>query len=140
LKKTRIVLVDDDPHFIDLCKRALLAECVDIHLTTYSSGINFLEAIPLLTTFEQPHLILLDIRMPFMDGMQVAQAIRSHESYRITPILMLTSVDKSESIYQAYEQGANAYLVKPFSWPEIRVLAKHICTYWASLSPLPHRW
>jgi CheY-like chemotaxis protein len=106
------VWVDDNPHFIDICKRALLAECVAIKFTTYSSGINFLATIPLLTTFEQPLLILLDIRMPLMNGMQVAQAICSHEKYRVIPILMLTSVDELESIYQAYEQGANAYLVK----------------------------
>jgi CheY-like chemotaxis protein len=140
VRKSRIVLVDDDPNFIDLFKKALLAECADIRLTTYSSGVNFLEAIPLMASSEHPHLILLDLRMPFMDGMQVARAIRGYEGYQATPIIILTVVEESESVYQAYEWGTNAYLIKPFSWQDMNQLAKNLCLYWINLGQLPYRW
>lgn len=133
------MLVDDDPDFIQVFKRALLAECADILLTTFSLGVTFLDAIPLLTDLERPHLIILDIRMPLMDGMQVVKAIRSYEGYQAIPIIMLTANDHIESMYHAYERGANAYLIKPFSLQEMNQLAKHLCAYWVGLGQLPYR-
>lgn len=101
VKETRIALIDDEPSFVDLFNRALRSECPEARLTTYSTGADFLNALPGLTGLEQPDVILLDLNMPALNGWTVTAAIRRYASYRAGPIILLTILEPSDLPDQA---------------------------------------
>ncbi len=110
----RIVCIEDDPKTIDLVKLILRREGFDV--TGISSGRDGLAAIEQV----RPHLVLLDLMMPDMDGWEVYQAMRAHESMKEIPVIVLTakaqSIDKVLGLHIA---KVNDYITKPFSPTEL---------------------
>ncbi|MCE7946515.1 MAG: DNA-binding response regulator [Chloroflexi bacterium CFX4] len=110
----RIVCIEDDPKTIDLVKLILRREGFDV--TGISNGRDGLAAIEQV----QPHLVLLDLMMPDMDGWEVYQAMRAHESMKEIPVIVLTakaqSIDKVLGLHIA---KVNDYITKPFSPTEL---------------------
>ncbi|GAB3252493.1 hypothetical protein GCM10027347_11610 [Larkinella harenae] len=119
--------------------RATRAECPDVVVTTYSTGTDFLENLRSLMDFEHPDLILLDLSMPLLNGFAVAESVRSNGQSRATPIILLTALEQSEIVNETYRQGINAFVAKPFSYQEMKQLAKDLCEYWLNLGQLPQR-
>lgn len=110
----RIVCIEDDPKTIDLVKLILRREGFDV--TGISNGRDGLAAIEQV----QPHLVLLDLMIPDMDGWEVYQAMRAHESMKKIPVIVLTakaqSIDKVLGLHIA---KVNDYITKPFSPTEL---------------------
>lgn len=80
---------------------------------------------------EKPVLILLDIKMPKLDGIEVLKIIKSDELLRTIPVVMLTSSSMEKDLYQSYKLGANAYVVKPIDFVEFMDSVKKIGAFWA---------
>ncbi|MCA1831087.1 MAG: response regulator transcription factor [Actinobacteria bacterium] len=108
---TRVLVVDDEPNITDLVATALRYEGFDV--TTAASGREALKAVP---TF-RPHLVVLDIMLPDLDGFEVQRRI-SGEGWK-TPVLFLTARDATEDKVRGLTMGADDYVTKPFSLDEL---------------------
>jgi CheY-like chemotaxis protein len=84
-----------------------------------------------------PAFVLLDIKMPKVDGIEVLKAIRESKEYRDLPVVMLTSSKMESDIYQSYELGANGFVVKPIDFTEFVKAIKGIGYFWAILNISP---
>jgi two-component system alkaline phosphatase synthesis response regulator PhoP len=106
-KDIKILLVDDEPDIIEIIRYNLLQEGYQVF-----SASNGLEAIGVAKK-ENPHLIILDIMMPEMDGIEACQIIRSNVQFQETVIMFLTARGEDFSLVAAYEAGADDYVTKP---------------------------
>ncbi len=107
---TRILLVDDDPHLVPLIQRGLAYEGFEVY--TAMDGESGLAVARTL----QPHIVLLDIAMPGLDGFEVCRRLRIHDDI---PIIMLTARDEVTDKVNALNIGADDYLPKPFAFDEL---------------------
>ncbi|HET6267049.1 MAG TPA: response regulator [Acidobacteriota bacterium] len=107
-KRSPILVIDDDSSIVDLITATLRG-------TGYESvgASNGLEGLKKLVESD-PHLVILDVNMPHLDGMQTCRLIRAKEQYRNIPILMLTARGDITDMMEARKMGADDYLVKPF--------------------------
>ena len=109
LPKARILVVDDEPLNVRLLERMLdLFGGIDYRCTTDPR-----EAVSLFAEF-QPDLVLTDLHMPHLDGIQLIREIRAKEDYRYVPILLLTTESQAAKKQEAKEAGATGWIVKPF--------------------------
>jgi len=81
-----------------------------------------------------PSFVLLDLKMPKMDGLEVLKAIRESEMYKSLPVVMLTSSQMESDVYKSYELGVNAFVVKPIDFGEFMQAIKNIGFFWAILN------
>jgi two-component system response regulator MprA len=107
---TRILLVDDDSHLVPLIQRGLSYEGFEVYIAM--DGQSGLAA----ARTHQPHLVLLDIAMPGLDGFEVCRRLRLHDDL---PIIMLTARDEITDKVNALNLGADDYLPKPFAFDEL---------------------
>ncbi|MEI6297546.1 MAG: response regulator [bacterium] len=84
-----------------------------------------------------PHLIMMDLKMPKMDGAEALKAIRADPSLRHIPVIILTTSSLEADIFKAFHGGANSYLVKPVKFPDMASVLKEVHHYWTSVSVLP---
>ena len=106
-KKARVLLVDDDPDLINMIR--LLLERAGYHLQVATTGVEALS----LVEASPPDLILLDVMMPFMSGIDVCRRLRGQAETRHLPIIILSSLDKIEDKLEGFEAGADDYIAKP---------------------------
>lgn len=111
---TRVLIVDDDVQLLRGLTISLTHEGYDV--TTVSSGARVLDAI----AHVDPHVVLLDVMMPGVDGWEVLRRIRNNPSTMGLPVLMLTAKDSEDAKVHGFELGADDYLTKPFSIRELR--------------------
>jgi DNA-binding response OmpR family regulator len=84
-----------------------------------------------------PAVLLLDIKMPRMDGIEVLKAIRSAETLKTLPVVMLTSSREEQDLIKSYELGVNAYVVKPVDFKEFIEAVKQVGVFWAVINEVP---
>ncbi|GAB2564753.1 response regulator [Spirosoma aerophilum] len=131
----QVVLVDDDPDYIYLVERAL-EDCVPAcNLKVLFSGSALLEWLE--TDPVRPNLILLDINMPISNGFEVLNVLRSVDRYKMIPVVMLSNSESKEDIGKSYDRGANAYLVKPAGFSELKRRLDFFNHYWFDISKTP---
>ena len=111
----KILVVDDNPAIVELVKINLEMQTHDV--LTASDGLEGFA----IAQQELPHLIVLDLMMPNVDGHTVCQRIRKHPALAETPVLMLTAWGDMDDKLKGFESGADDYLVKPFEIPELLV-------------------
>jgi CheY-like chemotaxis protein len=128
-----ILLVDDNPMDVDLTLRAFRQRKVPNPIEVARDGEEALAWIPRWEAGEpKPVVILLDVNMPRVGGLEVLQKFKEHPLLRSVPIVMLTTSSMSEDIKTAYEYGANSYIVKPVSFDSFMKVAGQIEMYWAT--------
>ena len=141
--KKPILLVEDDPNDRMLIKRAfkksgLLNPLYEV--TNGQEAVEYLEGKGIYSNREQyplPVLILLDLKMPKMNGFEFIRWARSHPEHKKHIIVVLTSSRESPDINYAYELGANSYLVKPVEFSDLINLVKELHLYWLIINELP---
>ena len=106
---TTILIVDDEPSILDLVRFTL--EDADVRVVEASDGAEAL----LVARREKPDLILLDVQMPKLTGLEVCRQLRREEAFAQTPIVMLTAATQEADRVRGREAGADEYLTKPFS-------------------------
>jgi CheY-like chemotaxis protein len=84
-----------------------------------------------------PAVLLLDIKMPRMDGIEVLRAIRSNNDLKMLPVVMLTSSSEEQDLIKSYELGVNAYVVKPVDFKEFIEAVKQVGVFWAVINEVP---
>ena len=131
-----ILLVEDDPNDVILIKRAFYKANIVNPIRVVENGE---EAIVYLTgdgkyitrdQYPLPMLMLLDLRLPRKSGFEVLAWVRQQPGLKRLPIVVLTSLQRTEDINRAYDLGANSYLIKPTSFKKLLSVIKNINTYW----------
>jgi CheY-like chemotaxis protein len=137
-----ILLVEDDPKDIELTLSALAEYNLTNAISIVRDGVEALDYLYRRGEFaqrpnESPVVILLDLKMPKMDGIQVLQQIKSDERLRTLPVVILTSSRESRDLQTCYELGVNAYVVKPVKFLEFVEAVKEIGVFWALINEPP---
>lgn len=135
----RILIVDDNPNDVELALTALDdVSAGDAEVSVASSGP---EALAMLRAARErgqlPDLILLDLKMPQMDGLAVLDAIRTEAGMEGIPVVMLTTSGESRDIRASYAHGASAYVVKPLDFTQFREALRTIQAFWTALNRPP---
>lgn len=116
----KILVVDDEPHVVELVAFNLRREGY-----TVVSAKNGAEALVVVER-EHPDLVILDVMMPIMDGVQVAETLKANEATSDIPIVMLTAKAQDSDILEGLVAGAEVYLPKPFSPTELSRVVKSL--------------
>ena len=143
-RKFNILLVDDDDTFCELVREVLVLEqsiSQKVILSRLSDGQDAIDglagAVESNDLFPWPDLILLDQRMPKLDGTEALRRIRAGNLTRHIPTCMLSSSGQDRLVRDAYREGANFFLVKPFELEELRVKLTKIVDFFLSVAELP---
>lgn len=133
-----ILLVEDEPDDIELTTLALAKSRIANKIAIAQDGVEALELLhgsdpqtPL------PALVLLDLKLPRLDGIEVLRRIRAHERTRFLPVVVLTSSREERDLIETYELGVNSYVVKPVDFDQFVEAARHIGMYWLLLNNRP---
>jgi chemotaxis family two-component system response regulator Rcp1 len=132
-----ILLVEDNEGDVELTKLAFEEANVPVNLVVANDGAAALEYLHQKVESHQvptPKLILLDINMPRMDGMEFLQIIKQDERLKVIPVIMLTSSRASKDILESYRRHANSYILKPDSIERRIDMAKQLHDFWINLA------
>ena len=137
-----ILIADDDPNDIELTLEALKDNNLANQLIVVKDGVEALEYLNRKGKYSDhkpgnPCVILLDIKMPRMDGIEVLRNIRSDPYLRRIPVVILSSSREEQDLINAYDLGVNAYAVKPIDFQKFLVAVKQIGSFWAVINELP---
>ncbi len=138
----RILLVEDDLKDIELTLAALAEYNLANEVAVARDGVEALDYLYMRGEFEQrpsgnPVVIMLDLKMPRMDGVQLLGHIREQEQFRLIPVVVLTSSRESPDLATCYRLGVNAYVVKPVRFIEFVDAVKRTGIFWAMVNQPP---
>lgn len=137
-----ILLVDDSANDVTLIKAAL----ADVHFGNDiivaedgEEAIDFLYKRGKFADYTggKPIFILLDIKMPLMDGIEVLKIIRKDAAFNKVPVIMLTSSRDTHDLQECYDNGANSFVVKPVNISDFMEVVKELGQYWVVINELP---
>jgi len=137
-KKT-ILIAEDDPNDVFLLQWAFSKTGINANLRFVEDGeaaIRYLESSDQQKN-PTPNLVLLDLKMPRVDGFNVLEWVRLQPGLKRLPVIVLTSSDSLLDINHAYDLGANSYLVKPFYNEHLIKLVEYLQTYWLDINFAP---
>jgi two-component system, response regulator len=130
-----ILLVEDNIDDEELTLRALKKSAVPNQVMVARDGA---EAVSCLFDKDvQPHVVLLDLNLPKLDGLEVLRRIRSHESTKHLPVVVLTSSKEDKDIARSYQLGANSYVRKPVDFKQFIDTVNTLSLYWLSMNHGP---
>jgi len=134
-----ILLVEDDPDHEALAIRALRKANVANEISVARDGAEALEMIDKFESGElpMPQLVLLDLKLPKVQGLDVLKAIRSKERASLLPVVVLTSSDEERDIVSSYRLGVNSYIRKPVNFTDFAEATKQLGMYWLLLNQAP---
>lgn len=130
-----ILLVEDNPDDVELTLLAVEKNRIANEVRVARDGLEALEMLAAAT--ELPALILLDIKLPRLDGIEVLRRIRADERTRYVPVVMLTSSREERDKLATYAIGVNSYVVKPVDFDQFVEAARQIGLYWLMLNEAP---
>jgi two-component system response regulator len=138
-----ILLIEDDPHDVELTLHAFQKQAVVPRVHVIRNGAEALEFFHGTGSYANrdpqlgPKLILLDLKLPMVDGLYVMRQIRSSRMHRATPVVVLSSSSDEPDLIKSYQLGINSYIVKPVDFDAFIDTAHMIVQYWLSLNRAP---
>ncbi len=139
-----ILLVEDNPDDVDLTRRALLRNNILNELVVASDGVQALDYLFGTGTYagrdlrQMPQVILLDLKLPKIDGLEVLAKLRSDPKTKLLPVVILTSSNEERDLLDGYSLGANSYIRKPVDFAQFTEAVRNLGLYWLVLNePLP---
>jgi two-component system response regulator len=139
----KILLVEDDPQDVELTLRALRGEDFQIRVDVVRDGEEALDYLFRRGPYQNspaenpPNLIVLDLKLPKIGGLQVLQALKTNPDCASIPVIVLTSSGEHRDIAESYRLGVNSYIQKPVDIVEFRRAIKCLVDYWLSVNKLP---
>ena len=138
----RILLVEDDPRDVELTMEALAGNNLGNDVDVVGDGEKALDYLFKRGEFatrsgNNPAVILLDLKLPKIDGKEVLKEIRSHDALKMIPVVVLTSSREQRDLFEAYKLGVNAYVVKPVDFHEFVDAVRNLGLFWAVINEPP---
>jgi CheY-like chemotaxis protein len=138
----RILLVEDDPRDVELTLTALAEYNLANEVTVARDGQQALDYLHCREEFstrpnENPAVLLLDLKLPKIDGLEVLQQVKSDNRLKTIPVVVLTSSHEEVDMMRSYELGVNAYVVKPVDFHEFVNAVKELGVFWAVINEPP---
>lgn len=134
-----ILLVEDNPMDVDLTLRAFQRRRVTNPVHVARDGEEALAWLPRWEAGEPtPLVILLDLKLPRVDGLEVLMQIKSHPNFRVIPVVVLTTSSEGADVNRAYQLGANSYIVKPVEFEKFLEVSEKLDVYWTLINRPPH--
>jgi two-component system response regulator len=138
--QSSILLVEDNANDLELALHALKRGNLASQIDVARDGAEALDYIFCRGAFsgrdpaDQPKVVLLDIKLPLVDGIEVLKAIRADEQTRALPVVMLTSSAEDRDLKACYDLGANSYIVKPVDIEQFFAAIQQVGVYWLVLN------
>jgi two-component system response regulator len=144
VKGDTILLVEDNPDDVELTLRAFKKNNIANGVVIARDGVEALDylfgtgAYATRDTNDTPRIILLDLKLPKLDGLQVLERLRKDERTRLTPVVILTSSKEEQDLVSGYKTGANSYVRKPVDFNQFVEAVRHIGLYWLLINEVPN--
>jgi two-component system response regulator len=129
----RVLLVEDNPDDLELARLAFARGHIASSVDVARDGAEALEYLFASGT-EPPQVVLLDIKLPLVDGIDVLRRVKADPRTRHIPVVMLTSSAQDRDLHACYELGANSYIVKPVDMEQFIAAVNNIGVYWLGLN------
>lgn len=142
-KQVDILLVEDNPNDAELAIRALTKHHLANNLRHVKDGEEALDYLFARGKYagrdvnDRPRLILLDLKLPKVDGLEVLKAVKSDERTKLTPVVVLTTSREEKDLIGSYSLGVNSYIVKPVDFDKFVEAVKELGYYWLLLNEQP---
>jgi CheY-like chemotaxis protein len=138
----RILIVEDDPKDVELTLTALEEYNLANEVVVARDGEEALDYLYSRGSFklrggENPAVVLLDLKLPKVDGLEVLQQVRSDEKLKLIPVVVLTSSREEKDLVASYKLGVNGYVVKPVDFHEFVNAIKELGVFWAIINEPP---
>jgi CheY-like chemotaxis protein len=137
-----ILLVEDNDDDVQLTKRALQRNNIANELIVMGDGVTALEYLQAASRPPQgpptlPAVVLLDLKLPKLDGLELLQRVRADSRLRRQPVVILTSSTEEQDIAKSYDNGANSYIRKPVDFEQFSAAIRQLGLYWLVLNEPP---
>jgi CheY-like chemotaxis protein len=138
----RILLAEDDPNDVELTLRALGQQNLANQVDVVADGQEALDYLYRQGAYAerppgQPAVILLDIKMPRLTGLEVLRRLKADADLQATPVVILTSSHEERDLIESYQLGVNAYVVKPVDFTEFFAAVQQLGLFWALINQPP---
>lgn len=144
-KSVDILLVEDNPTDVELALRALKKSGVANNIYVVNDGEDALDFIYCRNKYvsrkpnDSPKVILLDLKLPKVDGLEVLRTLKKDEEKKNIPVVVLTSSDQEKDMIESYKLGVNSYIQKPVDFDQFIKAVNQIGYYWLLLNRLPNK-
>ncbi len=145
MERKTILLVEDNPDDVELTLRALKQYNVKNEITVVRDGAEALDYLFATGAYADrdasatPAVVILDLKLPKVDGLEVLQRMRADERTKLTPVVILTSSKEEKDMITGYKLGANSYVQKPVDFGQFIEAAQQLGLYWLILNEPPPR-
>ncbi|MFA6433711.1 MAG: response regulator [Elusimicrobiales bacterium] len=138
----KILLAEDNPNDVELTLEALRESGLVEQVLAVRDGVSALQYLRREGEFKghapgRPSVLLLDIKMPRMDGIETLGIIRNDPALKTLPVVMLSASSEDADVARCYALGANAYMVKPVDFKNFIEAVKILCKFWTELNKMP---
>jgi two-component system response regulator len=143
MEQKNILLAEDNPDDIELARRAFQKVNLNNNIIVTHDGAETLDYLngkgkyQGRDTKDLPRIILLDLKMPKVHGLEVLKHVRENQQTKYIPVIILTSSQDKKDIISSYELGANSYIVKPIDFLKFSEVVQQIVIYWLTLNEHP---
>lgn len=138
-----ILFVEDNPTDVELTLRALRKNNLANHVVVVRDGAEAIDFLYAQGTYshrdvnQRPRLVLLDIRLPKISGLEVARRLKGDERMKSIPVVMLTSSTEERDVVESYEIGVNSFIVKPVEFDKFVQAVSELGFYWMLMNKVP---
>ncbi len=140
VKSVQVLLVEDDPADVELTREGLKDSKMHLELSVVDDGVKAMKYLKKEAPYYdavRPDLIILDLNMPKKDGRAVLQEIKSDETLKCIPVVVLTTSQDAWDIQKCYEMGANCWITKPIGLDEFIKIVGTVQDFWFTVVKLP---
>lgn len=138
----KVLLIEDDEADVTLLRTTLKLAKVHVDLTVVPDGekaLSFLRREPPYAEAARPDLVLLDLNLPKVGGLEVLKALRADSEMKLVPVIVLTTSSAPSDVLKAYDLQANCYLTKPLTLESFMEMVRAFDDFWLTLVKLPSR-